>query len=177
MNTYNYITNSDSDLLILMQIIPACGVLLLTNTAYEQQRIRTIAWNASLITLILSLVLYILFDPGCTDFQFCYELNTSASLMTLLNLNFAFGIDGLNIWLVLLTTFLTPVCVLVSWYSADKKPHKRNSYLYNYFILFLLIEVLLLLAFTARDMLVFYIFFEAVLIPMFILVGVYGSEP
>ena len=132
-----------------MQLIPACAVVLLTSTSYSQSRIRTIAWNASLVTLILSMLLYIMFDPSINDLQFSYELNTSESLMTLLNLNFAFGIDGLNLWLVLLTTFLTPICVLVSWYSASKEPQKKNSYLTNYFILFLIIEVLLLLAFTA----------------------------
>ena len=77
------------------------------------------------------------------------------------------GIDGISVWLVVLTTFLTPLCVLISWTSI----HERVK---EFFILLLLLETALIGVFTALDLFLFYFFWEATLIPMALLIGMYG---
>lgn len=174
------LSNGNSSLLIVLEMIPLCtSILLLAVPSLTLSNIRSIALNASLLTFVLSLPLYVLFDPTQTDFQFCYQLNSEYVQARLLNLSFGFGIDGLNVWLILLTTFLTPICILVGWNMAHTPSIGSNkiTYLKTYCIIFLVIEVLLILAFTSRDIFVFYVFFEAVLVPMFFLLGMYGSQP
>src|SRR3979411_3401185 len=79
------------------------------------------------------------------------------------------GIDGISLWLVLLTTFLTPLCVLISWKSV----HERVK---EFFILLLMLETALIGVFTSLDLFLFYFFWEATLIPMALLIGVFGHE-
>ena len=83
--------------------------------------------------------------------------------------NFIFGIDGISLFFIILTTFLIPICILVSWTSI-------KSYVKEYCIAFLILESLMLVVFSVLDLLLFYIFFESVLIPMFIIIGVWGSR-
>jgi len=92
-----------------------------------------------------------------TQFQFIFEIN-----------HFSFGVDGISIFFVLLTTFITPLVILSNWYSI-------TSNVKTYMILILLLEVLLLLVFLVLDIFLFYIFFESTLIPLFLLIGMYGS--
>ena len=169
--------NSFSSILVILNLIPALGsVFILMCPAWKVNTIRSIAFYASLITFILSLALWALFDPTSADFQFRYELN-GHTIGGLFNFSFGFGIDGINLWLILLTTFLTPVCILVGWLIPASVEIKGPEYLKTYCLIFLIMELILMVAFTARDLLIFYLFFEAVLIPMFLLVGIFGSQP
>ena len=77
--------------------------------------------------------------------------------------------DGLSLALVVLTAFLTPVCLLAGWESVQTRVHE-------YLALFLLLEVLVFLVFVTRDLLLFYVFFESVLVPLFLIIGVWGSR-
>jgi len=88
---------------------------------------------------------------------------------TFSSFNFVFGIDGISLFFVLLTTFLIPVCILVGWSSI-------THYVKEYCIAFLVLESLMIAVFSILDLLLFYIFFESVLIPMFIIIGVWGSR-
>lgn len=170
--------NGFSDLLIGLKCIPILSMMVIAFTpAWKVNFIRSSALTASLITFLLSLAIWVLFDPISADFQFRYEIHTSQAIGNLFNFSFGFGIDGISIWLVLLTTFLTPVCILVGWLIPATVEIKGPEYLKMYCLIFLAMEVVLIIAFTARDLLVFYLFFEAVLIPMFLLVGIFGSKP
>jgi proton-translocating NADH-quinone oxidoreductase chain M len=169
--------NSFSNLLVSLNLIPIIASLaILSFPAWKVNYIRSTALIASLITFLLSLVIWVLFDPSSADFQFRYELS-SPSIGGLFNFSFGFGVDGINIWLILLTTFLTPICILVGWLMPATVEIKGPEYLKIYCLIFLIMEVILIIAFTARDLLIFYLFFEAVLIPMFLLVGIFGSKP
>jgi proton-translocating NADH-quinone oxidoreductase chain M len=111
------------------------------------------------------LLLWIFFDKEYARFQFVYDFAWIQSS----NLNFSLGVDGISVFLVILTTLLIPLCLLASWDSV-KTAYKE------YVIAFLIMEALLILCFAVRDILIFYICFESVLIPMFIIIGVWGSR-
>lgn len=127
--------------------------------------IRSFGLFTSFLVFFLSLFLWLFFDRNYTRFQFVYDFVWISSS----NLNFSLGIDGISIFFVLLTTLLIPLCLLASWNSITK------SYK-EYVIAFLVMESFLILVFCVRDLLLFYIFFESVLIPMFIIIGIWGSR-
>ena len=122
------------------------------------------ALNSSLFSLILSIFLWTSFDNSTAKFQFMQHFDWLPSL----NISFTLGIDGISLFFVLLTTFLFPLCILHSW--------SIKTSVKEYMICFLLMESLLIVVFTVLDVLLFYVFFESVLIPMFIIVGVWGSR-
>jgi proton-translocating NADH-quinone oxidoreductase chain M len=107
----------------------------------------------------------VLFDRSTAKFQFVETFLWIPSS----NLHFVLGVDGISLFFVLLTTLLVPLCLLGSWESV-------KVYTKEYVIAFLVMESLLLLVFTILDLLLFYVFFEAILIPMFLIVGVWGSR-
>lgn len=191
-------SNGESSILVFLQLLPLLGSLLLfCIPSWQVGFIRIVALNVSLLTFLLSLFLWILFDPLALDFQFrcligikslhsstCFgsacsqsETEVFSTVGNLLGFSFSFGIDGISLWLVLLTTFLTPVCILVGWTLPINFQTKGSHSFKIYCLLFLVLESLLLTVFCVRDLLVFYIFFEAVLIPMFLLIGLFGSFP
>lgn len=165
-------------LLIALKSLPVLAMTVIAVLpAWRVNYIRSSALIFSLMTFLLSLGLWTFFDPTTADFQHAYTIHTSALPGGLFNFSFGFGIDGLNIWLVLLTTFLTPICILVGWDTPATLETKGPALLKSYVLIFLAMEAILIAAFTARDLFVFYLFFEAVLIPMFLLVGIFGSKP
>ncbi len=89
--------------------------------------------------------------------------------MPFLNINLAFGIDGISLFFLVLTTMLIPICLLASWESI-------KFLVKEFFVCFLLLELCLIVVFTTLDLLVFYISFEAILIPMFFIIGIYGAR-
>jgi NADH-quinone oxidoreductase subunit M len=126
---------------------------------------RWAALFASLFTFVLSLVLWVQFDRSTADFQFVEERPWIQSL----NISYHMGVDGISVLFVLLSTLLTPICIVASW-DAIKTRVKE------YMIAFLVLETLMIGMFCALDFVLFYIFFEGVLIPMFLIIGVWGGQ-
>jgi proton-translocating NADH-quinone oxidoreductase chain M len=127
--------------------------------------IRFVGNSVSFFAFFVSLFLWVLFDDSTPKLQFVEEI----VWLSQSNINFTLGIDGISLFFLLLTTLLIPICLLASWFSV-------TIYVKEYFIAFLLMEVLLVLVFSVSDLLLFYIFFESVLIPMYIIIGVWGSR-
>jgi len=155
--------NLDSSILSLVTFIPAAGALLLMLIPRRDRDIRIFALIISLLTFCLSLYLPAYFHR--TQVGFHYEVNQQ--WVTSPNIHYHMGLDGISLWLVLLTTFLTPLCVLISWKSI----HERVK---EFFILLLVLETAMIGVFLALDLFLFYFFWESTLIPMALLIGVYG---
>jgi len=157
---------SIKNLLVCVLILPLIGVFfLLIIPSSNLVLLRLVALNVSCFTFILSLVLWIFFNKSMGTFQFVSKFLWVPTL----NLNFVLGIDGISLFFVLLTTLLIPLCLLVSWKSV-----KVN--LKEFLVAFLVMEFFLIGVFCILDLLLFYIFFESVLIPMYLIVGVWGSR-
>jgi len=157
---------SIKNLLVCVLILPLIGVFfLLIIPSSNLVLLRLVALNVSCFTFVLSLVLWIFFNKSMGTFQFVSKFLWVPTL----NLNFVLGIDGISLFFVLLTTLLIPLCLLVSWKSV-----KVN--LKEFLIAFLVMEFFLIGVFCILDLLLFYIFFESVLIPMYLIVGVWGSR-
>ena len=152
-------------ILSLVTFVPAGGALLLLLFPRRDRDIRLFALVVSLLTFILSLHLAMHFQRSQPGFQFEIDHQWIASP----NIHYHMGIDGISLWLVILTTFLTPLCVLISWHSI----HDRVK---EFFILLLIMETALIGVFVALDLFLFYFFWESTLIPMALLIGVFGHE-
>lgn len=125
-----------------------------------------VALYTSLINFIISTFLWIQFDKFTTNFQFVHELGWPRGPA---NVAVHIGVDGISLFFILLTTFLTPICILISRNSV-------KAYIREYMICFLLLELSLILVFCVLDLVLFYIFFESILMPMMIIIGVWGSR-
>ena len=156
-------------LLTLLLLTPILGLITISTgmsyklTSLDTKRIKTIALSASVINLFISLVVFILFDFSNNQFQFVQEYHEINSF------DFYLGLDGLSIYFVLLTTIITPIALLSNWNSI-------NDNVRSYVIIILLLETLLLAVFLVLDILLFYIFFESILPPLFLLIGLFGSS-
>lgn len=157
---------ADPLLLHFLILLPLAGAwTLLFVPRGQTQLLRDLALNHSLVTLVASTLLWVFFDRSTAQFQFVEEfLWLPAS-----NINFFLGVDGISLFFVLLTTLLIPLCLLGSWESVTQ--HTKE-----YLIAFLVMESLLIVVFTILDLVLFYVFFEAILIPMFLIVGIWGSR-
>ncbi len=147
-------------------LIPLVGIFLISGTiSYDTKNIysKFIAFTVSIANLILSLIIYILFDFSSNQFQFVQEHYDMSFFDIYL------GIDGISIYFVLLTTIIMPLAILSNWNSITEN-------LRSYLIIMLLLETLLLAVFLVLDVLLFYIFFESILPPLFILIGLFGSS-
>ena len=127
--------------------------------------IRFIGITITYFGFFFSLYFWVFFDNSSTKLQFVSEF----VWFSYANINVTLGIDGISLFFILLTTFLIPTCLLASWDSIQK-------YIKEYFLAFILMEILLILVFSVSDLLLFYVFFESVLIPMFIIIGIWGSR-
>jgi NADH-quinone oxidoreductase subunit M len=153
----------DPVILTLVTFIPAAGGLLLLIFPRRDRDIRIFALIVSMLTLGLSLHLVANFHRMQAEFH--YQIDRQ--WISTPNIHYHMGVDGISMWLVLLTTFLTPLCVLISWKSI----HERVK---EFFILLLILETALIGVFTALDLFLFYFFWESTLIPMALLIGIYG---
>nr|YP_009495540.1 NADH dehydrogenase subunit 4 [Psammoneis japonica]AWQ64270.1 NADH dehydrogenase subunit 4 [Psammoneis japonica] len=152
--------------LIYILLLPLFGVFLLLLTPSNNQKLlKLIAINCSCLTFIGSLILWVIFNKSIGVFQFV----TKFFWIPILNLNFTVGVDGISLFFIILTTLLIPLCLLISWKSIQ---HNLKEYLLS----FLIMEFFLIGVFCILDLLLFYIFFESVLIPMFLIVGIWGSR-
>src|SRR5271165_1600990 len=154
-----------SYILTLVTFAPLLGALLLVLFPRRDRDIRIFALVFSLLTFVLSLHLPVHFHRAQPGFQ--YEVNKP--WISTPNIHYHMGMDGISLWLVVLTTFLTPLCVLISWKSV----HDRVK---EFFILLLIMETALIGVFTSLDLFLFYFFWEATLIPMALLIGIFGHE-
>jgi NADH-quinone oxidoreductase subunit M len=152
-------------ILTLVTFAPLAGALLLVLLPRRDREIRWFALGISLLTFLLSLHLPAHFHRGQAGFQF--ELDQQ--WISTPNIHYHIGIDGISLWLIVLTTFLTPLCVLISWKSV-------HGQVKEFFILLLVLETALIGVFIALDLFLFYFFWEATLIPMALLIGVYGHD-
>jgi NADH-quinone oxidoreductase subunit M len=154
-----------SIILTLVVFTPLAGGLLLILFPRRDRDIRIFALVISLLTFALSLHLPVHFHRAQADFQFQIDRQWVSTP----NIHYHMGMDGISLWLVVLTTFLTPLCVLISWKSV----HERVK---EFFILLLILETALLGVFVALDLFLFYFFWEATLIPMALMIGIFGHE-
>jgi NADH-quinone oxidoreductase subunit M len=152
-------------ILTLVTFVPLAGALLLMMLPRRDRDIRIFSLVISLLAFALSLHLPVHLHRGQPGFQFEIDKPWISSP----NIHYHMGIDGISLWLVVLTTFLTPLCVLISWKSV----HDRVK---EFFILLLILETALIGVFTSLDLFLFYFFWEATLIPMALLIGVFGHE-
>ncbi|MBL6600807.1 MAG: NADH-quinone oxidoreductase subunit M [Alphaproteobacteria bacterium] len=159
---------SDWPLLSLVTFLPLAGVIFILFVRGDEATVarnsRYIALWTSMAAFLLSLPLWIGFDPTTAEFQFVEKVAWIPGA----NINYHMGLDGISLFFVLLSTLLTPICILSSWDAVKTRVRE-------YMIAFLVLETMMVGMFCALDMLVFYIFFEGVLIPMFIIIGVWGG--
>jgi len=150
-------------ILTLVTFIPAAGGVLILLIPRRDRDIKIWALFISLVAFVASIHLPVHLHRNQPGFQF--EINKPWIASP--NIHYHMGIDGISVWLIVLTTFLTPLCMLISWTSV----HERVK---EFFILLLLLETALIGVFTALDLFLFYFFWEATLIPMALLIGMYG---
>ena len=155
--------------LITLILLPLIGIFIISIaltyniTANTIKLLKTTALAITILDLIISLIVYILFDCSSKQFQFVQEHYEISYFDIYL------GIDGLSIYFVLLTTIIMPISLISNWKSI-----KENTLIF--LIIILLLETSLLIVFLVLDILLFYIFFESILAPLFILIGLFGSN-
>jgi len=156
-------------LLTLLLCIPILGIFTISAgmsynvSALNSIWIKKIGIITAILNLLVSLLIFFLFDYSSNQFQFVKEYYEISYF------DFYLGLDGLSIYFVLLTTIITPIALLSNWTSI-------NENVKSYVIIILLLETLLLAVFLVLDILLFYIFFESILPPLFILIGLFGSS-
>ncbi|NWF89186.1 MAG: NADH-quinone oxidoreductase subunit M [Ignavibacteriaceae bacterium] len=153
-------------LITLLLLLPlAGGLLLLLLPKTKENLIRYLGLVISTLVFIISLLIYFKFDLTSSEFQFIHQFKWIEKL----NISYFVGVDGISLLLVLLTTFLTPLTLLSSWTAIQK-----NVKEFTFFMLML--EVGMLGVFVSLDLFLFYIFWEAMLIPMYFIIGIWGGE-
>ena len=155
------------NLLSIVTFIPALAALILAvflrgNDAAAQKNAKWLALLATSATFILSIFILTGFEPADTGFQFVEEKDW------ILGLKYKMGVDGISVLFVMLTTFLMPITIAACWGVTVRVK--------EYMIAFLLLETLMLGVFMALDLVLFYLFFEAGLIPMFLIIGIWGGK-
>jgi proton-translocating NADH-quinone oxidoreductase chain M len=157
---------SIKNLLIYILLFPIFGILiLLIIPAKEEKLLKFIALNSAGLSWLGSLLVWGFFQKSVGSFQFV----TKFTWLPMFNLNFTLGVDGISIFFLILNTLLIFLCIIVSWNSV-------GVYIKEFLIAFLALDFFLIGTFCALDLLLFYIFFESVLIPMFFIVGIWGSR-
>jgi NADH-quinone oxidoreductase subunit M len=153
-------------LLTLVTFLPLAGVVaILILRGAEADVARNARWIALWTSLAdLALAVWANFDPSRADFQ----LVEKVAWLPDFNISYSLGVDGLSLFFVLLSSFLTPICIVSAWTAVRVRVRE-------YMIAFLALETMMIGTFCALDLFVFYIFFEGVLIPMFLIIGVWGG--
>jgi NADH-quinone oxidoreductase subunit M len=154
-------------ILSVVTFLPLVGALLIYLLRGEDEaahrNARWIALWTTLITFAVSVILVLRFDPAQTDFQFVEKTSWLATGIT-----YHMGIDGISLPLIILTTAIMPLCIIASWRSVTVRVRE-------YMMAFLILETLMVGTFGALDLVLFYLFFEGGLIPMFLIIGVWGG--
>src|SRR5215213_608008 len=156
------------NLLTILILLPTLGaVLALAHNMFwkQESHLKWLALGFTLVNFIISLVLLV--DRGTSASGFFFEKNVP--WIRAINTNYHVGVDGLSLWLVILTTFIMPIAVISTWHAVEKR-HTA------FYVFLLLLESAMIGVFVSLDLLVFYLFFEASLVPMFFLIGIWGGE-
>ena len=160
--------NSGMNPLVILLLLPLIGTVILWLIPSERKgMIRWTALITSLVTFLASIWMLGQFDPSNPDLQM--EIKQLWLQFGSVSVNFQVGVDGLSILMVLLTTFLTPISILSTWTAVQDKVK-------GFMTFFLLLETGMLGVFLAQDMILFYVFWEFTLIPMYFLIGIWGGE-
>ncbi len=150
--------------LILLPTIGALFIFFVRSSNSQYQSSKYVALFITLANFFLSLYLWIIFDKSIVDFQFVEEREWISGFV-----NYKVGVDGISILFILLTTFITPICVITV--NATIKNRLKD-----FLIAILILETFMIGVFCSLDLVVFYLFFEAGLIPMFLIIGIWGGE-
>nr|YP_010620113.1 NADH dehydrogenase subunit 4 [Periphykon beckeri]WAX04149.1 NADH dehydrogenase subunit 4 [Periphykon beckeri] len=153
--------------LIWTMLFPLIGFLSLIFffSDAKKKNIKIFTLIITSLTFISSLSLWITFCVSTSKFQFLFTY----PLIPFFNINYIIGIDGISLFFIILSTFLINLCVLISWETP-------KFFIKEYFVCFLFLEFCLIQVFSVLDIVLFYIFFESVLIPMFLIIGIWGSR-
>ncbi len=158
----------NENLLTILIIVPVLGAIgLLAHQMFwkEESHLKWVTFAVTLVIFLISLLL--LADQPASASGFYFEKNVP--WIQAIGSNYHIGVDGLSLWLVILTTFIMPIAVLSSWHAVEKRPTAFYAFL-------LLLEAAMIGVFVSLDLLVFYLFFEASLVPMFFLIGIWGGQ-
>ena len=155
-------------LLSIVIFLPLLGVIAIALLrGLGAPTIKWIALLISLLTFVISIGLY--YGYNATETENLFQLGTKLDWIPGIKASYHIGIDGISLWLVLLTTFLTPLCILAAWNSVEKG-------LSGFMMSLLALETGMLGVFCSLDLLLFFVFWEAMLIPMYFLIGIWGGE-
>ena len=157
----------DWPILSTITYLPLLGALFILLIPGEDETVgrnaRAVALWTTVATFILSIVMLFEFDGSRTDLQFYEQASWLGG-----NIDYVMGVDGISVLFIILTTSLMPLCILASWESIKTRVRE-------YMVAFLVLETLMIGVFCAQDLLLFYLFFEAGLIPMFLIIGIWGG--
>nr|YP_010620067.1 NADH dehydrogenase subunit 4 [Rhodomelopsis africana]WAX04080.1 NADH dehydrogenase subunit 4 [Rhodomelopsis africana] len=155
------------DPLLITILLPLIGIFILIFFISDTEKniIKIFSLTITSLTFLFSLFLWINFFESTYQFQFLQTYR----LISFFNINYSIGIDGISLFFLLLSTFLINLCILISWENP-------KFFIKEYFLCFLFLEFCLIQVFCVLDVLLFYIFFESVLIPMFLIIGIWGSR-
>ena len=152
-------------ILSLITFLPIIGVfLILSIDSKKQELIRVTSLLVSIVIFFISLPLYFNFDARAYEMQFVEKLPWIPSF----GINYYVGIDGVSLFLILLTTFITPLSILASWHITKS--------IKEYMIAMLVLETGMIGVFISLDLFLFYVFWELMLIPMYLLIGIWGAQ-
>ncbi|MEL7430367.1 MAG: NADH-quinone oxidoreductase subunit M, partial [Pseudomonadota bacterium] len=159
---------TDWPILSTITFLPLLGaaiiMLITTDSAIAERNVKVVALFTTVFTFVVSLTIWVQFDTTTAGFQFVERHEWIGNFMA-----YHMGVDGISMLFVILSTFLMPFCILASWNSVNKSVKE-------YMIAFLVLETFMIGVFCALDLILFYIFFEAGLIPMFLIIGIWGGK-
>jgi NADH-quinone oxidoreductase subunit M len=153
-------------ILSVVTFLPIAGAIFIAFLSDDEEGVRNARWVAlwtTLITFVVSLLLIWRFDPSTADFQFVEKRPWLGGAI-----NYSMGVDGISLPFVILTTAIMPISILASWDAIQRRVRE-------YMMAFLVLETLMVGTFCALDLVLFYLFFEGGLIPMFLIIGVWGG--
>ncbi|MGI9365628.1 MAG: NADH-quinone oxidoreductase subunit M [Rhizobiaceae bacterium] len=160
---------TDLPILSIVTFLPLVGALITfliwEDSEIARRNVRYVALFTTIVTFLVSLAIWFNFDNSRSDFQLVEKVEWIQQG----GISYHLGVDGISMLFVILTTFLMPFCILASWESVEKR-------IREYMIAFLILESLMIGVFCALDIVLFYVFFEAGLIPMFLIIGVWGGK-
>lgn len=157
-----------NNLLTILILLPAIGaVLTIAHQMFwkEESHLKWLTLGWTTLTFVVSLLM---FSSAAAAGPSGYFFEKNVPWIRAINANYHVGVDGLSFWLIILTTFIMPIAVLSTWHAVEKKPTA-------FYVFLLLLESAMIGVFVSLDLLVFYLFFEASLVPMFFLIGIWGG--